>query len=80
MANHKLMTLPPSQIDLGEAGQFPFDLFEKRHLAQGDSWFSIGAIPPTLTTNVLAEMELGRSAVAVNCARPAKVLLKLRQR
>ena len=31
----------------GERGPFPFDLYERQLLAQGDSWFSVGAIPPT---------------------------------
>lgn len=74
MANHRLMTIPPAQVDGPGNEQFPFDFFAKRYLAQGDSWFSIGAFPPGLTTNILAEMELARSAVAVNCARPGKVL------
>jgi len=53
---------------------FPLDLYGLRFLAQGDSWFSIGAIPPTRTTNVLQELRLQRSAVVVNCAAPGAVL------
>jgi hypothetical protein len=53
---------------------FPLDLYGLNLLAQGDSWFSIGAIPPTRTTNVLQEIRLQRSAVAVNCAAPGAVL------
>lgn len=72
--NHLVTVIAPSQLSQGEAGQFPFELFERRCLAQGDSWFSIGSFPPGLTTNVLAELELNRSTVIVNCARPGKVL------
>ena len=43
-------------------------------LAQGDSWFSIGAIPFTATSNILFEMSLKRAACAVNCARPGATL------
>jgi hypothetical protein len=65
---------PYTAIGGGEVGSFPFDLFERRCLAQGDSWFSIGAIPPSLTSNVLAELVLSKSTVVVNCATPGAVL------
>jgi hypothetical protein len=58
----------------GEQGPFPFDLYERKLLAQGDSWFSVGALPPTRTTRVLAELRLLRSTVIVNCAKPGAVL------
>lgn len=58
----------------GERGPFPFDLYERQLLAQGDSWFSVGAIPPTRTTRVLAELKLLRSTVIVNCAHPGAIL------
>lgn len=58
----------------GEIGPFPIEQFERRCLAQGDSWFSIGAIPPFLTTNLLLEMELTRGTCIVNCATPAAKL------
>lgn len=72
--NHKLVVISPWEISHGELGDYPFSNFTKRYLVQGDSWFAFGAFPPTLTTNVLAEMELSRSTVAVNCATPGKVL------
>ena len=56
---------------------FPFDFFERRCLAQGDSWFSIGALPPTRTTRVVAELRLERSTVVVNCAKPGAVLQRM---
>lgn len=58
----------------GEYGGFPFDLYERKCLAQGDSWFSIGALPPPLTSNVVSELRLARATALVNCGRPGKVL------
>ena len=58
----------------GDLGPFPWDLYERRCLAQGDSWFSIGALPPQFTTNLLIEMQLARRTVVTQCARPGKVL------
>jgi hypothetical protein len=68
---------PPTAIGSGEVGPYPFDLFERRCLAQGDSWFSIGALPPTRTTRILAELRLLRSTVIVNCAYPGAVLHRM---
>ncbi len=73
--NHPVHVISPLTATAGgEGGPFPFDLFARRCLAQGDSWFSIGAIPPSLTSNVLAELVLPKSTVVVNCARPGAVL------
>ena len=75
MAHIPVIVIDPAQaIGHGEIGPFPFEQCTLAMLAQGDSWFSIGAFPPTLTTNLLAELTLGRSAVIVNCARPGHVL------
>jgi hypothetical protein len=41
-----------------------------RFLAQGDSWFSIGSLPPNLTTNLLDRMTFKFDACAVNFAQP----------
>jgi lysophospholipase L1-like esterase len=68
---------PYVAIGGGEDGPFPFDLYAHRCLAQGDSWFSIGSIPPGLTTNTLEELWLSRSAAVVNCARPGKLLRRM---
>lgn len=65
---------PEQVLAAGEAGAFPFELYQARCLAQGDSWFSIGALPPPLTSNVLDAMVLSKAVVVVNCARPAKLL------
>jgi len=69
-ANHRLTFVDPLRV-LNSAGRpEEFDLVERVLLAQGDSWFSIGSIPPGLTSNLLAQMEFTRSAAVVNCARP----------
>lgn len=68
---------PQAAIGGGEAGFFPFDLFERQCLAQGDSWFSIGAIPPTKTSRIISELELLRSTVIVNCAYPGATLRRM---
>jgi hypothetical protein len=65
---------PAAAYGQGDTGLFPFDLFDRQCLAQGDSWFSIGSIPPGLTSNVLAELWLSNATVIVNCARPSKTL------
>lgn len=48
--------------------------FSKRFLAQGDSWFSIGSFPPGGTSNILQQISLNGSSIAVNCARPGATL------
>lgn len=70
--------IDPSQVaGRGEIGPYPFDLYHRKCLAQGDSWFSIGALPPTRTTRILAELRLLTSAVIVNCAYPGAVLHRM---
>jgi hypothetical protein len=59
---------------VGEMNPYPTEKFEQRYLAQGDSWFSLGAFPPKFTTNLPGEMVLSRSTLIVNCARPGKAL------
>ena len=67
--------IAPSAVSgSGEPGPFPFDLYERRCLAQGDSWFTIGALPPTRTTRILVELRLFQSTVIVNCAYPGAEL------
>jgi lysophospholipase L1-like esterase len=66
--------IAPSQLNGGEGGGFPMDEFPLQFLAQGDSWFSIGSIPPFLTSNLFDKMSLSQRAVAVTCARPGAEL------
>ena len=70
--------ISPQQLkSAGELPAFPIEQFPKRFLAQGDSWFSIGAIPPHLTTNLLLELELAAGTCIVNCASPGQTLHKM---
>jgi hypothetical protein len=64
----KLRLYSPSQWK--QAYPDPSINFTHRFLAQGDSWFSIGALPPMLTTNLLMEMSFQDSACALNYAQP----------
>ena len=52
----------------------PFGEFGYRFLAEGDSWFTIGALNPLKNANLLFEMRFGQSACAVNCATPGDTL------
>jgi len=51
--------------------------FERIVLAQGDSWFSIGAVPPFATSNLLFAMDLTRPTCVVNCGRPGATLMNM---
>src|SRR3569832_238906 len=73
MAAHAVQVISPDTFS-NQENPFPIDFFERGCLAQGDSWFSIGAIPPTLTTNLLDELVLARSTYIVNCAAPGREL------
>jgi len=48
-----------------------------KFLAQGDSWFSFGALIPWATGNLLDGVALNQDACAVNCARPGKELVHM---
>ncbi|MBV8603431.1 MAG: hypothetical protein JO224_01980 [Pelomonas sp.] len=77
---YPLHLIGPNDVSTPEGGLYPFDLFAHRYLAQGDSWFSIGAIPPTATTNLLQPLQLAQAAVAVNCAIPGRALAHMTDR
>lgn len=51
--------------------------FNLQFLAQGDSWFSFGAVPPPATTNVFDRMSLPVAAGVINCASPGLVLRRM---
>ncbi len=71
MPDINVISISPAQLSgSGEAGLYDVSRFQKKYLAQGDSWFSIGTIPPWSTTNLLQQMVLSRPTLAVNCARP----------
>ncbi len=45
-----------------------------RFLAEGDSWFTIGALNPLENANLLLALRFQRSAIAVSCAMPGDTL------
>ncbi len=60
-------------VELGQVD--PDDsLYAHRILAEGDSWFSIGAIP---TSNLLLSMRTDQYAIIVNCANPGDTIRKM---
>lgn len=53
----------------------PISGFTLQLLAQGDSWFSTGAVPPVLTTNLFDGMGMTNfSPCVINCAHPGSEL------
>lgn len=75
MPDINVISISPSQLSgTGESGLYDTAPFARKYLAQGDSWFSIGTFPPWSTTNLLQQMVLSRSTLAVNCAKPGAVL------
>ncbi len=75
---HDLQLISPADYEgSGEVGPFPIEQYPLRFLAQGDSWFSIGATPPWKTSNLFDKMTLSKRAVAVNCARPGAKLVHM---
>lgn len=74
MANTALVPVDPTRLMYNLPDNiFPAGM-KARFLAQGDSWFSIGAIPPGLTGNIIQSISLSQPCAVVNCARPGKIL------
>lgn len=48
--------------------------FRFKILAQGDSWFSIGANPPWSTSNILQQFHFTQRVAIINCAYPGITL------
>jgi hypothetical protein len=53
--------------------------YQYRFLAEGDSWFTIGALNPARNSNLLMEMEFSMYSVAVNSAQPGDTLRRMSQ-
>lgn len=51
--------------------------FGMRFLAEGDSWFTVGALNPLKNANLLFEMRFDQTAVAINCATPGDTLQRM---
>lgn len=78
MARIPVVIIDPKQLEAsGEVPSFPIEQFPRRCLAQGDSWFSMGAIPPFLTTNLLLGLELSTGTCVVQCATPGATLRRM---
>jgi hypothetical protein len=71
----KLDIYTPSQVFSSE----PPDLsqYAYRFLAEGDSWFSIGALNPLKNSNLLFEMVFRQIGCAINCATPGDTLKRM---
>ena len=75
MPDHALHLFSPHDVyDSPEGASPKWDDFDTRFLAQGDSWFSIGAMPPWATSNILQQLKFGFEASAINCAYPGREL------
>lgn len=71
----QLTVFQPGEIlSPGDSGGPDLSGFKHGFLAQGDSWFSIGAMPPFQTMNLLFALNLHSTAFAVNCAHPGERL------
>jgi len=68
---------PSLVLHPGEPGPVDFAPYTLRFLAQGDSWFSFGALPPWATSNLLDPLQLAASCCAVNCAVPGEELVHM---
>lgn len=62
----------PRDLSAGEASVSPFDAFYGFHiLSEGDSWFTLGAIP---SSNLLYELRLAKWSQVFNLAYPGDTL------
>jgi hypothetical protein len=74
----KLKIHPPSDLNTPDLAP-NLGEFGIRFLAEGDSWFTIGALNPAKNSNLLFEMRFAQSAVAINCATPGDTLQRMAQ-
>ncbi|MFT3954354.1 MAG: hypothetical protein QM722_08185 [Piscinibacter sp.] len=74
----QLKIVPPSDLNTPDLAP-NFGEFGIRFLAEGDSWFTIGALNPAKNSNLMFEMRFAQSAVAVNCATPGDTLQRMAQ-
>jgi lysophospholipase L1-like esterase len=66
----------PEELE-GETPKVNLDFYALRLLAEGDSWFSLGSIPPK---NLLQELQFEESSVVVNLAYPGDEVQKMFRR
>ena len=78
MSDYRLQLFSPHEVyNAPDGSASRWDDFNTRFLAQGDSWFSIGAMPPWATSNLLQQLQFGFEASAVNCAYPGRELARM---
>lgn len=63
--------VPTDLIEAGSPGYLGWNGYERHFLAEGDSWFTLAALPGG---NLLQELELDRWAMVVNTAYPGDKL------
>ncbi len=75
MAQVELLEI--SKLKVGGEEAIDWGKYGRTLLAQGDSWFSIGALPPQQTTSILTglcSVGLNTRTLIINAARPGKEL------
>ncbi|CAB3745761.1 hypothetical protein [Paraburkholderia humisilvae] len=72
---HPLAVLQPGDLNRDRGDLLNSSTW--RFLAQGDSWFSIGQLPPWATSNILYNIRLPDSAAAVSLASPGKTFAQM---
>ena len=70
---NKLKIYPPSSLNSPDLMP-PFSEFGYRFLAEGDSWFTVGALNPLKNSNLLFEMRFAQTGCVINCATPGDTL------
>ncbi|KVM93986.1 hypothetical protein WT07_28590 [Burkholderia stagnalis] len=73
--DHPLAVLQPGDLNRDRGSVLTTSTW--RFLAQGDSWFSIGQLPPWATGNLLFSLRLPSSAAAVTLASPGKTFAQM---
>jgi hypothetical protein len=75
MATFRLAAFSPDDVTNPKDGAIrKWNDYPVKFLAQGDSWFSLGALPTWNTSSILLEMSFGIEASVVNCAQPGQHL------
>lgn len=73
---NKIEIHPPSDLNTPDLAP-NLGGFGLRLLAEGDSWFTVGALNPLKNANLLFEMRFAQTAVAINCATPGDTLRRM---
>ena len=68
------MPLQVASPDDVEAGRVALEQARWRFLCEGDSWFTIGALNPLKSANLLQHLRFSQRCWAVNCGYPGDVL------